>query len=53
MTEGNEILRIRCSRKNRIAFKVYAAYFDSYNEALASLLDAGGKLDELRRGRIK
>ena len=53
MPQSSEILRIRCTQKNKIGFKVYAAYFTTYNEALASLLDAGDKLDIIRRSRIK
>ena len=53
MPQSTELLKIRCTRKNRIGFKVYAAYFDNYNDALESLLDAGEKLEVLRREKIR
>ena len=53
MPQSTELLKIRCTRKNRIDFKVYAAYFDNYNDALESLLDAGEKLEVLRREKIR
>ncbi len=53
MPQSTELLKIRCTRKNRIGFKVYAAYFDNYNDALESLLDAGEKLEILRREKIR
>lgn len=53
MPQSTELLKIRCTRKNRVGFKVYAAYFDNYNDALESLLDAGEKLEVLRRQKIR
>ena len=53
MPQSTEILKIRCTRKNRIGFKLYAAHFDNYNDALESLLDAGEKLEVLRRDKIR
>jgi len=53
MPQSSTILRIRCTQKNRVGFKMYAAHFDSYNDALESLLDAGEKLEVLRRDKIR
>jgi len=53
MPQSTEILKIRCTRKNRIGFKLYAAHFDNYNDALESLLDSGEKLEVLRRDKIR
>ena len=47
------MVRIRCTKERKVEFKRYAAAFDTYDEALESLLDAGKRLDELRRDKIK
>ena len=53
MTLLVEMLRIRCSKGVKTDFKVYAARFDTYNDALKSLIEDSKKLDILRSSKIK